>query len=136
VILPPNEYDAVVVWDSLHHVRDLGRLLEQVRVTLKSDGVFLGVDHAFATLLTVQFNEALAPWLKEFNAWVGKSNPTLLYDYVNEVASQRDWGVLGVDYGMKPIPGFPEFEKQVREEMLDIIRSGLRQERLDGIYTH
>src|SRR5205823_3312361 len=55
VDLPANEYDAVVVWDSLHHVAALEHLLEQVRGALKPGGVLVGVDHSFVTPRTGVF---------------------------------------------------------------------------------
>jgi 2-polyprenyl-3-methyl-5-hydroxy-6-metoxy-1,4-benzoquinol methylase len=133
VELPKGEYDAVVVWDSLHHVRDLERLLAQVRVSLKPNGLFLGVDHAFATPQTIAFNDAVVPWLKDLNQWLARTNPEWLYKGINELAAQYDWGVLNVDYDVKPVPGFESFEALVRDEMLSIIRSGHLHERLDNL---
>ncbi len=130
VELPKGEYDAVVVWDSLHHVRDLEQLLDQVRLSLKPNGVFVGVDHAFATPLTITFNDIVGPWLRDLNRWLTRTNPEWLYKGVNEPAGQYDWGVLGVDYDVKPIPGFEAFEALVRDEMLSIIRDGQPQETL------
>lgn len=133
--LPISEYDAVVVWDSLHHVRDLERLLEQVRHALRPDGVFVGVDHAFASPLTVAFNQTIVPWLRDINSWITNANPEWLYDSFNALARRRDWGVLAVDYDVAPLPGFEAFEAQVRNEMLDIIRSGPQQEALGKALT-
>jgi SAM-dependent methyltransferase len=133
--LPSREYDAVVVWDTLHHIRDLEGLLEQVRETLKPDGVFVGVDHAFASPLTVAFNQAIVPWLHDINSWIADTDPEWLYESINTMARRRDWDVLGVDYDVGPIPGFEAFEGQVRSEMLAIIRDGLKQEALDKVYA-
>jgi SAM-dependent methyltransferase len=129
--LPKQEYDAVVVWDSLHHVQNLERLLGQVRASLKPDGVFVGVDHAFATPLTIAYNEAIAPWLKEINDWLVREDPEWLYEAANRPAGQYDWGVLGVDYDVRPVEGFEAFEDQVREEILSIIRRRPGQESIE-----
>src|SRR5207248_10282340 len=56
VDFPIHEYDAVVVADSLHHITNIERLVEQVRHTLKPGGRFVGIDHAFATAHTTSFN--------------------------------------------------------------------------------
>ena len=130
ITLPAHEYDAVVVWDSLHHVRDLERLLEQVRTALKPGGVFVGVDHAFATSLTIKFNEALVPWLLDINSWLELTHPTGLYKSISALARQHDWGVLGVDYNVAPIPGFKEFEAEVRNDMLSIISASGQEKEL------
>jgi 2-polyprenyl-3-methyl-5-hydroxy-6-metoxy-1,4-benzoquinol methylase len=130
--LPRQEYDAVVVWDSLHHIQNLERLLDQVRASLKPDGVFVGVDHAFATPLTIAYNEAVAPWLKEINEWLVRENPEWLYRAANELAGQYDWGVLYVDYDVGPIDGFEAFEAEVRDEILSIIRRRPGQDSIEG----
>src|SRR5205807_1641437 len=97
VNLPANEYDAVVVWDSLHHVAALERLLEQVRGALKPNGVFVGVDHSFATRRTEVFNHTVKSWLDDFYAWVTTNDPEWFYDGVTALGRQHDWGVLNVD---------------------------------------
>jgi len=129
VELPRQEFDAVVVWDSLHHVQNLEHLLDQVRASLKPGGVFVGVDHAFATPLTISFNETVGPWLTDINDWLASRNPEWLYKKANDLAAQYQWGVLGVDYDVHPIPGFEAFQAQVRDELLSILRSELPQER-------
>jgi 2-polyprenyl-3-methyl-5-hydroxy-6-metoxy-1,4-benzoquinol methylase len=131
VTLPASEYDAVVVWDSLHHVANLEGLLEQVRATLKPGGAFIGVDHAFATSRTNTFNQVALPWLDDLSAWISANDPVWLYEGVSQIARQHDWGLLGVDYDDTPIPGFKEFSEQLLAEMVDIIRSSLRQETLN-----
>ncbi len=123
----------MVVWDSLHHITDLELLLAKIRTTLKPDGIFVGVDHAFATQATADYNGAIIPWLKDFLSWVDKSNPEWLYKQVASLFQQRDWGVLGVDYDVEAIPGFAAFEAQVRGDMLDIIRAGLKQDALERL---
>lgn len=126
--LPAQEYDAVVVWDSLHHIANLDRLLGQVRNSLKPGGVFVGVDHAYATERTEAFNRLLLPWLDDLSGWVSREDPAWLYDGVRNLAERRDWGVLTVDYNAKPVGGSEAFFEQLRAELLKIVRSGLRQE--------
>lgn len=136
VTLPENEYDAVVVWDSLHHVANLEGLLEQVRTALKPGGAFIGVDHAFATSRTNTFNQVALPWLDDLSAWISASDPTWLYEGASRLARQHDWGVLGVDYDDTPSPGFKEFSEQLLAEMAEIIRGSLRQETRDKVQPH
>jgi 2-polyprenyl-3-methyl-5-hydroxy-6-metoxy-1,4-benzoquinol methylase len=136
VTLPKNEYDAVVVWDSLHHVANLEGLLEQVRTALKPGGAFIGVDHAFATSRTNTFNQVALPWLDDLSAWIVANDPAWLYDGASRLGRQHDWGVLGVDYDDTPIPGFKEFSEQLLAEMADIIRSSLRRENPDKVQAH
>ena len=132
VTLPPNHYDAVVVWDSLHHVANLEVLLEQVRNALKPGGIFIGVDHSFATSRTNTFNRVALPWLDDLSAWISANDPIWLYEGASRLAQQHDWGMLSVDYDDTPIPGFKEFSEQLLAEMADIIRGSLRQENLDN----
>ncbi|MDQ3928832.1 MAG: methyltransferase domain-containing protein, partial [Chloroflexota bacterium] len=129
--LPAAEYDAVVTWDSLHHIADLERLLEQVRGTLKPGGVFAGVDHTVATPRTHAFNQAVLPWLDDLYALITVAGIAGLYEGVNALARQYDWGVMSVDYDIAPIPGFAPFTEQVVGEMLEIIRKGLGRETLE-----
>ncbi len=131
VDLPAAAYDVVVVWDSLHHVSHLERLLEQVRRTLKPGGIFLGMDHAFATPRTEAFNQAVLPWLDEFYAWVTATDPTWLYQGVAALAHTQDWGVLTIDHDPTPVPNVGPFLAQLFKEALDILARGLRQEALD-----
>jgi len=133
ITLPRAEFDAVVVWDSLHHITDLELLLAKIRTTLKPDGIFVGVDHAFATQATADYNGAIIPWLKDFLSWVDKTNPEWMYKQVASLFQQRDWGVLGVDYSVEPVPGFAAFEAQVRDEMLEIIKAGVKQDALERL---
>jgi SAM-dependent methyltransferase len=121
VNLPANEYDAVVVWDSLHHVAALERLLTQVRDALKPGGVFVGVDHSFATRRTEVFNNLFRSWLDDSYAWITENDPEWLYDGVDAWGRQRDPGVLSVDYDPTPVPGFEPFSNELLAEMLDII---------------
>jgi 2-polyprenyl-3-methyl-5-hydroxy-6-metoxy-1,4-benzoquinol methylase len=134
--LPTNEYDVVVVWDSLHHVANLEGLLEQVRAALKPGGAFLGVDHSFATSRTNTFNQVALPWLDDLSAWISANDPMWLYDGASQLARQHDWGLLGVDYDNTPIPGFKEFSEQLLAEMAEIIRGSLRRENLDKVQAH
>jgi 2-polyprenyl-3-methyl-5-hydroxy-6-metoxy-1,4-benzoquinol methylase len=127
--LPVGEYDAVVVWDSLHHVANIERLLEGVHAALKPGGSFIGVDHAFATGRTHDFKESVYPLLDGFYSWVTDSDPEWLYDQAIEM-SRRDWGVLSVDYDPTPVPGFEQFQGTLFAEMLDILRTSLRAEAL------
>src|SRR5690348_6831958 len=120
--LPPHEYDAVVVADSLHHIAGIERLAEQVRQTLKPDGVFVGMDHAFATPHTNIFNLMVLPWVGDLYSWVTANNPEWLYDAVTQVGNMQDWGVLNIDYNSPPVPGFGQFAEVLFEELLDIVR--------------
>lgn len=128
ITLPIREYDLVVVWDSLHHVRDLERLLDQVRETLTPNGIFLGVDHAFATPLTLAFNQALVPWLKEVTAWIADSDLTQLYQIATQMARYFDASLLQAEKSVTPVPGFETFEQQFRQELLDILEESLGQD--------
>ncbi|HUP27139.1 MAG TPA: class I SAM-dependent methyltransferase [Chloroflexia bacterium] len=129
VDLPTSEYDAVVVWDSLHHVSELETLLEQVRGALKPGGVFIGVDHSFATPLTGEFNGQVLPYVKDFYEWVSDTDPEWLYDSVIALGRQSDLGVLSVDYDPTLLPGFGPFAEELLHEMLDIFR-GKEQSRI------
>jgi SAM-dependent methyltransferase len=126
VNLPPNEYDAVVVWDSLHHVAELERLLDQVRTTLRPGGLFLGMDHAFATPRTIAFNHAVYPWLVTFCKWLTEEDPASYYEGINILNRRYDWRVLAVDYDPTPLPDFARFSEELFGEMLGIIRSSLQ----------
>lgn len=131
VELPVAAYDAVVVWDSLHHVSHLERLLEQVRRTLKPGGIFLGMDHAFATPRTEVFNRAVLPWLDDFSAWVTATDPTWLYQGVAALAHQQDWAGPAMDRDPTPVPNVAPFLAQLFKELLDIVARTQRQEALD-----
>ena len=120
--LPAHEYDAVVVWDSLHHVAQLERLLEQVKRTLKPDGVFVGLDHADVGSRTITFSDTLTPIVRDAYGWITAHNPAWLYDGVERLAHNRDWGVLAVDDNVRPIAGSEAFFERVRTEMLDVLR--------------
>jgi 2-polyprenyl-3-methyl-5-hydroxy-6-metoxy-1,4-benzoquinol methylase len=129
--LPLHEYDVIMVWDSLHHVAALERLLEQVRAALKPTGRFLGVDHAFATPRTEVFNLMAMSMLDDFYAWVTAENPEWFYRSTEALARQYDWGLLAVDYDPTPVPGVEAFFADLFAEMLAILHTGLRQEALD-----
>jgi ubiquinone/menaquinone biosynthesis C-methylase UbiE len=120
--LPSNEFDAVVVWDSLHHVENLDGLLEEVRKCLKPDGVFVGVDHAFATQQTHDYNGLVVALLRSLLRRLWDEYPLSLYEQANALTKQFDWGVLGVDYGVKAIDSFERLEDGVMRDMLTIIR--------------
>lgn len=128
VHLPRQEYDAVVVWDSLHHVADLERLLEEVRGALKPGGVFVGVDHSYASGRTTLFNQVALPWLDDLSAWLSANDPLWLYEAANNLARERDWGLLAADYDPTPVPGFGEFLGAMLPEMLGIVQKGRREE--------
>jgi ubiquinone/menaquinone biosynthesis C-methylase UbiE len=121
VSLPAGEYDAVVVWDSLHHVRDLERLLGEIRRALKPGGVFVGVDHSYATTRTETFNRATLPLLDDFYAWVLRDDPHWLYDLVNKQGAERNWGIPPVDYDPTPVSGFAPFLDTLLAEMREIV---------------
>jgi SAM-dependent methyltransferase len=119
--LPPGEYDAVVVWDSLHHVQNLERLLEEVLHTLKPNGVFIGMDHAYATPRTEAFNRAMLPLLDDFCAWVSREDPVWLYGTMNMLGAAEGWGALSIDYDATPVSGFAQFLEILLPEMVEII---------------
>lgn len=135
VSLPSGEYDAVVVWDSLHHVRDLERLLEEVRRALKPGGVFVGVDHSYATSRTEAFTRAFTPLLDDFYAWVSRDDPRWLYDMVNATGAERGWGIPPVDYDETPVPGFGEFVGTLLAEMLRIVEGPSTGESQSGAHA-
>jgi SAM-dependent methyltransferase len=119
--LPPHEYDVVVVWDSLHHVAALERLLDNVRGALKPGGVFIGLDHTEAGFRSGRFNEELKPIIHDAYRWVTEHDPGWLYDAVDLGARGRAWGDLTIDRPVAPIPGCDEFLERVRREMLQIV---------------
>ena len=119
--LPRGEYDAIVVWDSLHHVAALERLLGEVRGALKPEGRFIGVDHADVGARTAAFNAEVRPVIQDLFRWVTDHDPTWLYEGVDSLARPRDWGVMAVDSGVRPIAGCAEFLAHVRAEMLETI---------------
>jgi SAM-dependent methyltransferase len=121
--LPRGEYDAIVVWDSLHHIAALERLLGEVRGALKPGGRFIGVDHAGADARTVTFNAEIRPVIRDLFGWITAHDPVWLYEDIDRVARSRDWGVMAVDYDVRPIEECAAFLEQVRGEMLETIRS-------------
>ena len=123
VDLPHAEFDAVVVWDALHHVANLERLLEHVRHALKPGGIFIGVDHAFATRRTELFNLGALPLLNDLSSWITEHDPTWLYESVNRHARQLDLGLMSIDYDPTPVPGFAPFLEELRAELLELVRS-------------
>ena len=121
--LPRGEYDAIVVWDSLHHVAALERLLDEVRGALKPGGRFIGVDHAGADARTAAFNAEIRPVIRDLFGWITEHDPVWLYEGIDRMARSMDWGVMAVDYDVQPIEGCAAFMEQVRDEMLETIRS-------------
>jgi SAM-dependent methyltransferase len=128
--LPLHEYDAVVVADSLHHISDIERLVEQVRHTLKPGGRFIGMDHAFATPHTTIFNLMFVPWIADLYKWITSNDPEWLYDSVISTGKQQDWGVLNVDYTSPPVPGFDTFAATLFSELLEVVRDTMPAELL------
>ena len=128
---PAGEFDAVVVWDSLHHIANLEGLLEQVRRALKPGGVFVGVDHAVATVDTWAFQDIVMAQLDALLAWVTANDPAWLYKTVEEAAERLDWGALAVDRDDTPMPGWESFHEMLCAEMLDVVRSGMRSEAVE-----
>ncbi len=128
ITLPTHEYDAVVVMDSLHHVMHAERLLEQVREALKPNGLFVGIDHTFATSKTHIFNEFMMPWLEEFYAWVTANDPTWFYDGVIALGDQHNWGAFSIDYDPTPVEGSKAFSEQLFAELLEVIQSNRSKE--------
>ncbi len=45
IVLAEERYDAVVIWDTLHHIPDVEALMEKVGKALKKDGVLVLYDH-------------------------------------------------------------------------------------------
>jgi 2-polyprenyl-3-methyl-5-hydroxy-6-metoxy-1,4-benzoquinol methylase len=133
VSLPREEYDAVVVWDSLHHVASLERLFEEVRGALKPEGVFLGVDHSYGTQRTDEFNRITLAWLDDLYAWISAEDPEWLYDLVSTTAERYDWGVLSVDYDPTPVPGFGPFLEGLLADLRDITTRNLHLETPDAL---
>ena len=131
--LPAGEFDAVVVWDSLHHIANLEGLLEQVRGALKPGGVFVGVDHAVATMDTWAFHDIVMAQLDALVAWVGDKDPRWLYGAVADAADRLDWGALSVDRDDTPVPGWEAFHETLCAEMLDVVRSGMRAEAVEKV---
>jgi 2-polyprenyl-3-methyl-5-hydroxy-6-metoxy-1,4-benzoquinol methylase len=125
--LPTNEYDAVVVWDSLHHVANIERLLNQVRGALKPGGVFMGVDHTVHTKRTEDFNAVMLPLLEESYEIIRSAGDRWPYDALNELAQQADWGPLAVDYDNTPVRGFGPFLNELLAEILAIVRENQAQ---------
>ena len=125
VSLPTGEYDAVVVWNSLHHVQDLERLLEEVRRALKPGGVFVGVDHAYATVRTEALNRAMFPLLDDFCAWISREDPRWLYDAINDIGREHKWGLPTVDYDPTPVPGFEPFVKTFLSQMIEVVEGSV-----------
>lgn len=123
VELPRGEYDAVVVWDSLHHVAGLDHLFEQIRHTLKPEGLFIGVDHADIGPRTAAFNAETGLVIEDAYRWIADRDPQWLYEAVAAMARGFDWGLMAVDDGIRPVPGADAFFDQVRREMLDVIRT-------------
>jgi 2-polyprenyl-3-methyl-5-hydroxy-6-metoxy-1,4-benzoquinol methylase len=121
--LPKGEFDAVVVWDSLHHIANLEGLLEEVRGALKPDGSFVGIDHAVATIETWAYNDGTMSQIEALNRWVGEHDPKWLYAQVDAIGKQADLGVLAVDYDSAPVPGWEPFLQTLCAEMLDIVRA-------------
>ena len=130
--LPAHEYDAVVVADSLHHITNIERLVEQVRHTLKPGGRFIGIDHAFATPHTTIFNVMFLPWVNDLYKWITATDPQWLYDSVIETAEKHDWGVLNIDYTSPPIPGFEPFAETLFTELLDVVQRTMPAELLSN----
>lgn len=122
--LPKGEFDAVVVWDSLHHIANLEGLLEEVRGALKPEGAFVGVDHAMATEKTWTYNNVTMSQIDALNRWVSEQDPHWLYKQVEAIGKQVDLGVIAVDYDSTPVPGWEPFLQTLCAEMLDIVRAG------------
>src|SRR5947207_4144255 len=132
VDFPIHEYDAVVVADSLHHITNIERLVEQVRHTLKPGGRFVGIDHAFATAHTTIFNVMFLPWINDLYKSITASDPEWLYDSVIGIAEKYDWGVLNIDYDSQPAPGFEQFAQVLFDELLDVVRATMPAELLSN----
>lgn len=45
IMLEESAYNSVVVWDALHHIPEIDRLMKQVKRALKPGGNFLALDH-------------------------------------------------------------------------------------------
>ena len=55
--------------------------------------------------------------------WITANDPVWLYEEIDRLARSRDWGVMAVDYDVRPIEGCAAFLEQARVEMLETIRS-------------
>lgn len=51
IVLESHAYDAVVVWDALHHILEIEKLIKEVKKALKPGGNFLVLDHIGRTRL-------------------------------------------------------------------------------------
>lgn len=45
IVLEESTYDSVVVWDTLHHIPEIDRLMGEVKGALKPGGNFITLDH-------------------------------------------------------------------------------------------
>lgn len=45
IVLEESVYESVVVWDTLHHIAEIDRLVEQIKGALKPGGNFVALDH-------------------------------------------------------------------------------------------
>lgn len=49
IILEPDSYDVVLIWDTLHHILEAERLLQEVKKGLKKGGLLVILEHIRAT---------------------------------------------------------------------------------------
>ena len=49
IVFKDNIYESVVVWDALHHIPEIDRLMREVRKALKPGGNFVALDHIGST---------------------------------------------------------------------------------------
>ncbi|MBI5754897.1 class I SAM-dependent methyltransferase [Candidatus Peregrinibacteria bacterium] len=70
--LPPDQFGAVVVWDSLHHLPEMEKICEQIKKTLRPGGALVVWDHidqsgvrgALSKLFTLFFYLTVPTWEK------------------------------------------------------------------------
>ncbi len=51
VDFPPSSLDAIVAWDSLHHIPDIGQLIKKIKLWLKDNGDFMVCEHMGSNFL-------------------------------------------------------------------------------------
>ncbi|MGQ9817953.1 MAG: class I SAM-dependent methyltransferase [bacterium] len=51
VDFPPASFDAVVAWDSLHHIPDIAQLIRKIKLWLKDNGDFMVCEHMGSNFL-------------------------------------------------------------------------------------
>ncbi len=107
--LDKNRYDAVVVWDSLHHILSLEKIMEEISGSLKPYGRLIILDH-----IGFDLSYPLVRLLKNIFYPVGRR----VKKVISSLRSVSD-PVLANDDGEKPLS---PFEDVTGMEMVDIIK--------------